>query len=81
MCKNRKKTPQKKKKTVPIKKKPQKAMTVAGSDPDKRAYAHYRWAKRYAAESDERSSLAHLRRAIHYTARQRFGGAEIWGGP
>jgi hypothetical protein len=52
-------------------------MTVAGSDPDKRAYAHYRWAKRYAAERDERSSLAHLRRAIHYTARQRFGGAEI----
>ena len=56
-------------------------MPFVGSDPDKRAYAHYRWAKRYAAESDERSSLAHLRRAIHYTARQRFGGAEIWVDP
>lgn len=34
--------------------------------------------KRYAAERDEPASLAHLRRAIHYTTSgQRFGGGGI----
>jgi hypothetical protein len=53
-------------------------MPIVGSEPAKRAHAHYRWAKRYAAERDEPASLDHLRRAIHYTTSgQRFGGGGI----
>ena len=46
-------------------------MPRAGADHTSRARAHYGWAQRYSKQGEAASSLAHLRRAVHYTG---FGG-------